>query len=177
MNQLNASGLNIILTGFMGTGKSTVGTILAECLGRTCLDTDLLIEQKTGLTIAQIFEKYGEEHFRDEESRILLNLNKYPPGSLVVSTGGGIVLRAKNRNYLRPNGLIVLLTASPRAIQGRINKLSGRPLFQEIKTGEDITKMLARRRECYHDCDYIVDTTGKSCRQVAREIMLKLGLK
>lgn len=162
---------NIVLTGFMGTGKTAVGEILAAALNRSLIDTDRLIEEKTALTVLQIFKQHGEAYFRDQESAVIAGLGKYPSGSLVIATGGGAVLQEKNMKLLSENGLIILLTASPRAILRRLSKTSQRPLLAGPGTAEKIKAKLLEREQYYRHYSFRVDTTGLAKKQVARKII------
>ncbi len=167
----------IILCGFMGSGKTAVGKILAAKLGRKFVDTDQLIEEELGLTVAAIFTTYGENRFRDTETKIIQGLKKNPPGLLVVATGGGALIRKENRVILDQLGTRILLTASPLALLRRINRQGGRPLLG--KTGApllEIKTLLTKRAEYYNTCDYSFDTTGKPVKKVAAEIIKTLGL-
>jgi len=166
---------NIILTGFMGTGKSTVGRILARRLKRRFIDTDALVEQLTGLSIPEIFQRHGEDYFRQQESTVIATLNRYPPGSLVVATGGGAVLKASNRCNLRRTGIIVLLTAPPEEILRRIDGKPGRPLMSGTSPAETMRALLQTREPYYRDCDLMVSTAGKTPSRVASEIMAWLS--
>lgn len=165
-----AAGKNIILTGFMGTGKTVVGEILARALDRHFVDTDRLVEETSGLTVTEQFLKLGEEYFRDRESEAILSLTRCQPGTLVVATGGGAVLRAQNRSALSRDGLVVLLTATPRAIKRRLAKSAHRPLLAENST-LIISSMLQDREPVYRDCTFSIDTTGLTVRQVAGKIL------
>lgn len=158
------------MTGFMGTGKTAVGEILAHALSRCFVDTDRLVEETAGFTVAELFSKFGEAYFRDRESEVILSLTRYQPGTLVVATGGGTVLRAENRLALSRNGLIVLLTATPRAIKRRVAKNVHRPLLDENSTAR-ISSMLQERELYYRDCTFSIDTTGLTVRQVASKIL------
>lgn len=162
---------NIVLTGFMGTGKTTVGYILASSLKRTLIDTDQMIEEKTGLTVSQIFVQHGESYFRDLESELILKLKQYRPGSLVIATGGGAVLRGRNLKILSENGVIIALTASPSAILRRISKTNQRPLLAGEGAVEKIKTKLREREQYYRQCSFQLDTTGRTPQQVAREII------
>lgn len=161
----------IILTGFMGTGKTETGRILAGSLGRQFIDTDNLVENAAGLKIPVIFEKHGEEYFRDLESDVLRSLADYEPGSLVVATGGGAVLRVENRRLLKELGLVFLLRASAEEIYRRTAAAGDRPLLNEPDPYRVITKMLEARESCYRDCNYVINTTAKTPRQVAAAIL------
>jgi shikimate kinase len=163
-----------VLTGFMGTGKSEVGAILAELLGREHIDTDQLVEEAEGLKISEVFDRFGEPHFRDRESKAIAALSSYPPGSLVISTGGGAVLLEENRRMLRKDGLIILLTASSLALRRRIKKSGERPLLSEGSVGRKIEQLLREREHLYKECDLSIDTTGISRSRVAREIIKHL---
>ena len=154
----------------MGTGKTAVGEILARALDRRFVDTDRLIEETAGHTITELFTKYGEAYFRDRESEAISSLTDYQPGTLVVATGGGAVLRDHNRSVLSRDGLIVLLTATPRAIKRRIAKNANRPLLTENSTAK-IGAMLQERDIFYRDCTFSIDTTGLTVRQVAGKIL------
>lgn len=165
---------NLVLTGFMGTGKTTVGYILASSLKRTLIDTDQMIEEKTGLTVSQIFEQHGESYFRDLESEEILKLKQYRPGSLVIATGGGAVLRGRNLKILSENGVIIALTASPCAILRRISKTNQRPLLAGEGAAEKIKTKLLEREQYYRHCSFQLDTTGRTPQQFAREIIASI---
>ncbi len=121
---------NIVLTGFMGAGKSTVGMKLAERLKMQFVDLDKEIEKVTGMTISQIFKRYGEIRFRSEESLMAAKLAKKE--NLVIATGGGTVLQESNIDTFRENGLIICLEANPEDIFARVNRKKGtRPLLKK----------------------------------------------
>jgi len=161
----------VFLTGFMGTGKTETGRILAGYLDRQFIDTDQLVEKAAGLKIPLIFEKHGEEYFRDLESKVLSSLADYKSGNLVVATGGGAVLRAENRRLLKELGLVFLLRASAEEIYRRTAATGNRPLLNASDPYRTITAMLKARESCYRDCDYVIDTTTKTPRQVAAAIL------
>lgn len=167
----------LILCGFMGTGKTAVGKILAIRLGRSFIDTDRLIEQQTGCKITEIFETRGEKYFRDLETKTIRGLMSNQPGSLVVATGGGALIRPENRKILQQMGTLILLTASTRAITRRIRAQGGRPLLAGAKDPKKaVEALLAERAEYYSACDYPFDTTGKNLNRVAGEIIRALDL-
>lgn len=167
----------IILCGFMGTGKTAVGTILAARLNRSFVDTDRLIEQQAGCTITEIFETRGESYFRDLETKTIRGLLSDRPGSLVVATGGGALISSENRKVLMQMGPLVLLTASTRAINRRIRAQGGRPLLTGDRgPQETVEALLAERAEIYDACDFSFNTTGKTVNQVAGEIIRALDL-
>lgn len=170
----NNSGDNIILIGMMATGKSAVGKELAVKLGRTYLDTDLLIEQKTGMTISGIFKNHGEEYFRDQESEVIAGLKNYPRGSLVVATGGGAVIREENRLKLSRAGLLIHLKASPDEIVKRALKEGGRPLL-DVEDPEAVVRAILEEREPYYSSnDICINAENKSVKELAEEIIKKL---
>lgn len=170
-------GRNLVLTGFMGTGKTAVGRELAARLQRRLLDTDVLVEELTGMKIVEIFRQYGEACFRARESEVIAGLDRFPPGSLVVATGGGAVLKQENMDHLSRHGLIVLLTASPRAILRRTRRGPARPLLEnEASPARAVLSLLREREPFYRRHDLAVDTTGRRPSQVAAEIIHRLNL-
>jgi shikimate kinase len=171
-----AANSNIILIGFMGTGKTAVGAELASDLGRKFIDTDLLVEEISGMKITEIFEQLGEDKFRKIESEAALALSTYQPGEIVAATGGGITLLKINRDSLLKAGTVVLLTASPRAILRRISKGKERPLLKGPNLGRRIEDLLKERETNYSNYHLKINTTGKTVKQVSREIKSRLGL-
>jgi shikimate kinase len=163
---------NIVLTGFMGTGKSSVGVELSERLGYRYCDLDSLISAEVGMTINQIFEKYGESHFREIESGIIERISNME--NLVISSGGGAVIKAKNRELLRSAGVVVNLVASAEEIFSRLNSDTSRPLLKDNMSLEKIAMMLNVREPFYAEADIRIDTTGKKVEDVVREILLYL---
>ena len=170
-----AANKNIILIGFMGTGKTAVGAELAFRLGRKFIDTDRLVEEKSGMSISDIFEQLGESDFRKSESEAALKLTTYRPGEIVAATGGGMALQKANRDSLTKAGIVVLLTASPRAILRRIGKGKERPLLKGPNSRERIEELLKERETVYSSHDLKINTTSKTVKQVSREIICKLG--
>jgi shikimate kinase len=160
---------NIVLTGFMGTGKTEVGRMLAKKLGYSFLDADAEIEKTTGMTIAAIFSGRGEPAFRDIESAVILSLSGYD--SAVISTGGGAVLRKENMDNLHRKGVIVCLEASAATIFSRTEDNDDRPLLMAEDRLARIKEMLAARRPYYEKADIMVDTEGKVPMEIADEIM------
>ncbi len=163
---------NVILTGFMGTGKSSVGAILAGRLGYKYCDLDSLIVEHTGMTINQIFERFGEEYFRDLETGTLASLMSEE--HMVISTGGGAVIRGKNRELLRSLGNVVNLVASDHAIYSRIHADDARPLLKDNMSLEKIRKMLDDRERFYAEADIRIDTNGKKVEDIVLEILTYL---
>lgn len=140
--------MNIILTGIMGTGKTTIGKLLAKKLGWPFYDTDTMIEKETGLTIPQIFAKRGEEQFRHLEAQAVQLLSMLD--NIVVATGGGVPLRKDNMDALERNGWVVHLDAQPETILERLDKaLSSRPLLAEGDPLLNLEKILNSRKKAY----------------------------
>lgn len=162
---------NIVLTGFMGTGKTEVGRILSRKLGYSLVDADTEIEKEQGMTITEIFKQYGEPKFRDIESNVIKRLSEMK--NAIISTGGGAVLRQENMHNLRKNGVIVCLTASPETIFKRTSNNNDRPLLQVESPLQKIKELLEFRRPYYEKADIMIDTEGKSPLQVAEEIIGK----
>lgn len=166
-------GKNIVLIGFMGTGKSTVGMRLAERLHLQFVDMDREIERITGMSISQLFRKHGETRFRSEEQLMAQKLGRC--SDLVIATGGGVVLHPDNVAALKKNGIFVGLEASPEVIMSRVSRKKGnRPLLSKNTTIEDIEKMLAAREEYYACADIRVDTTGQELNKVVNEIITQV---
>src|SRR5512137_309884 len=134
---------NIILTGFMGVGKTSVGTRLAKDLGYTFVDTDELIEADQKVTITEIFSNFGEPYFRDVESRVIREA--LANSEQVVATGGGAVIRDENRRAFKENGVTICLTAHPDSIYARIQHETHRPLLQGPDPRAKIRELLASR--------------------------------
>lgn len=172
-----AGDLNIVLTGFMATGKTAVGKKLAGRLNRRFVDTDRVVEKSAGMRIRAIFEQCGESYFRDLESEAVAGLDIYPAGSLVVATGGGVLIREENRKKLKKHGLLILLTAAPQTIIKRLDKRRERPLLNVSDPEEKVKTLLEEREHCYRICEAKIDTTAKSIDGVVEEIMAYLLLR
>ena len=166
-------GENVVLTGYMGCGKSTVGQALAEKTGKDFLDTDAAIEEMQGCCIREIFEEQGEEAFRDMETELLRHLSETCVNT-VIATGGGIVLRSENRELLKKTGQVVWLKASPEETLKRVKNDTGRPLLDsasEQEMAEKIQHMLRERGPAYSAAaDRTVMTDGKSVVKILQEI-------
>lgn len=165
--------MNIVLTGFMGTGKSRIGQRLAKKLRMSYVDTDELIEKREKESIPAIFKKKGEEYFRQLETQVakeVVLLDNY-----VISTGGGIVLRKENIEALRKNALIVCLFASPEVIFKRTKENEDRPLLEVNDRKKRIEELLRMRKPFYKKADLKVDTSKLSGEEVVEEIVKFLG--
>lgn len=163
---------SIILTGFMGTGKTSVGKLLASRLGYRLIDLDSLIVEEEHRSINNIFADSGEAYFRQVETEVLSRALETE--RLVVSTGGGAVISEHNRRLMRDAGIIVNLTASPATVLERLAGDNERPLLKDERGLDKIKEMLAVREPFYADADIRIDTTGKNVEDVAREIILIL---
>ncbi len=159
---------NIILIGFMGTGKTTVGKIIAEKMQWTFLDTDDLIETRTGMSIPAIFEKYGEQWFRDQESAVIEEVLKEK--NQVISTGGGAVLREENRQMMLEGGIVAALKADADTIVERVSRSEDRPLLRgEVR--ERVETLLAARKTAYDFAHVEFDAAALSPSQLAERII------
>lgn len=164
---------NLFLIGFMGSGKSTISKMLAEKLGAVQAEMDEMIVQEQGMPITEIFEKFGETHFRDIETDLVRRLQKQD--GVVVSCGGGAVLREENRNMMKQSGAIVLLTAKPETILERVKYSTDRPILNGNMNVEYIAGLMEKRRVCYEDAaDFAVATDGKSCEEICEEILERI---
>lgn len=147
---------NIVLIGFMGTGKTTVGRRLAARLNRKFVDTDTAIEELTGKSIVEIFRKDGPIRFRSEEK---LQAKKLADKEdLVISTGGGMVLDKENVELLKKNGVLICLTADPEVIYNRVKNKRKRPLLQKGNVRETIYALMNERDGAYYVAEFTVDT-------------------
>jgi shikimate kinase len=161
---------NIILIGPMGSGKSTIGNILAKKLGREFQDSDHFIENRTGVDIARIFDIEGESGFRDRESNALEDL--LGQNNQVVATGGGSVMRKKNQALLRSKGFIIFLDTTVNQQMQRLRRDKKRPLLQTDNPRERLETLLNARRPIYLDlADLAVKTDRKQARRLASEII------
>ena len=163
--------MNLVLCGMMGAGKSTIGVKIAELTGRRWYDTDGVISDRYG-KISDIFEYYGEPHFRKLETEIVKELAEQD--DLVISTGGGLVLKSENNVALQQNGKIVFLRASLKTLNQRLVVDGTRPLLQASteSISDRLQRLLKERTPIYeHVADYIVDVDGKTPLEIAKEIV------
>jgi shikimate kinase/3-dehydroquinate synthase len=147
---------NVVLIGFMGTGKSEVGKLLAQRLGWSFVDTDRRVEARERQTIAQIFARRGEHYFRESEARVIAEIAGRR--ETVVATGGGAVLRPENISHLRRHGWIVSLTASADVLQQRLDNGKTRPMLRGDVRGH-VARLLDQRRPLYRDADLLIDVS------------------
>ena len=150
---------NIVLVGFMGSGKSAVGRLVAKRLRFQFVDTDQLIIKRAGMPIAGIFAEHGEEYFRDLETVALESLGQ--SRRCVIATGGGVVVKERNRAIMKELGFVVWLTASEDVIFDRVSRNDKRPLLQTENPRKTIAELLAARRPLYEDvAELVLDTTA-----------------
>lgn len=167
---------NIILIGPMGSGKSTIGNIIAQRLHREFQDSDHYIENRTGVDIARIFDVEGEQGFRDRESNALKEL--LSESNRVIATGGGSVLSQKNQQLLKQKGFIVFLDTSINQQMQRLRRDKKRPLLQTENPRERLESLLAERRPIYLDlADLAIKTDKRMARRLATDIISQLPEK
>lgn len=161
---------NVILIGFMGCGKTTVGLRLSYRLRRSVIDTDKEIEREERRTISDIFATDGEEYFRDRETACLRKLLE-SAGCQIISVGGGLPLREENRKLLHELGKVFYLQASAETIYERVKHDTTRPLLQGDDPRMKIGTLLEARDSCYKEAaDIIIDVDDKSFEQILDEI-------
>jgi shikimate kinase len=172
--------VRIYLTGFMTSGKSTIGPILANVLGLEFFDLDKEIEEKEKLSVVEIFETKGEQYFRNLEKEFLRELSK--KNNIIVSLGGGTITYQENLDMLKKNGKIVYLKVSPNILYMRLKNKTNRPLFRDLVLGENsendfmnrINEMLDKRKAYYEQADLIINTdfnpVGVTVDKIAKKI-------
>ncbi|MFN3531838.1 MAG: shikimate kinase [Candidatus Brocadia sp.] len=168
------SELNIILIGFRGTGKTTIGKIIAQRLGKEFIDADEYLEQKHGKTIKDIFAEGGEKLFREIEVQIIAELCLLD--NRVIATGGGAILREENVRKLKENGVIIFLDADVDTIYKRIHEdtqtQQRRPSLTNLSKHEEIEYLLAYRRPLYDRvADFVINTASLSRNDTANKII------
>ncbi len=164
---------NIILTGFMATGKSSVGRRLAVRLGYEFLDLDPLIEAKAGMPIPEIFATQGEAIFRELEARMVERAAGRT--GCVVATGGGAIVDPRNLEVLKRSGVIIALTASPDVILSRIGGGDDRPMLRGGEKRERIGLLMKERAPAYARADLIVDTSDRTMDEVVDHLVKLLA--
>jgi shikimate kinase len=167
--------MNIVLMGYRGTGKSTVGKVLAARLGRELVSTDKEIVKRAGRSIPDIVSEHGWEHFRDLESDVCRDLAGRD--NLVIDTGGGAILRQQNVDVLKRNGTLFWLTASVETIASRIGGDTQRPSLTGKKSFvEEIQEVLQGRTPKYQAAaDHVLPTDGRSINQLVESLLAWLG--
>lgn len=164
---------NIVLIGFMGSGKTSVGTELSTLLEMDYIDTDKIIVENSEISINEIFDTYGEAEFRKLETKAIEGLQDIK--NTIISCGGGVVLNPENVKLLRNNGRIVWLKVSPKEAYNRLLGDNSRPLLKNNFTLEKLSEILKSRLSLYEDAgDIIIDTDEKTIQEIAEEIIEKL---
>lgn len=171
--------MKIVLTGFMGAGKSATGKILARQLNLEFIDTDCIIEDKAGQSIKKIFQLRGEPFFRSLEKEVVGEVAR--KDGVVIAVGGGAILDLANRRNLKKNGMVIFLMVSPGEIRKLVTGDASRPLlntskkageeFCSLPSKETIENLLAQRLPFYRKADICVDTDAKTPQTVAEEII------
>lgn len=159
---------NLFLTGFMGTGKSTLGRVLAYRWNRTFVDTDEVIEKLAGKTIPAIFAEQGEPEFRRLEREVVER--HLPPSGAIISCGGGLPVQPGMSDLLRAKGVVVTLFASPQAILRRTKGRTHRPLLQGEDPEAIIRKLMAEREPAYLRCGTAVYSDGRTVQQMVETV-------
>ncbi|MGG1553203.1 shikimate kinase [Paenibacillus ferrarius] len=163
---------NLVLVGFMGTGKSTIGKKLAERLHWRFIDADAAIEANQGTSIPEIFRLQGEAYFRKVESQVLAGV--LTGACQVVATGGGAVLAQENRDCMLANSFVVGLKASAEAIIDRVSQDTNRPLLQG-NLEERVHTLLESRKTAYDFAHVTIDTTALTVEQIVEEIVGRMS--
>lgn len=169
---MNSSG-NIILVGFMGTGKTTIGRTLADQLKRDFVDMDVELEARAGKPIPRIFAEDGEPVFRRMERDLVVELARQ--NNLVIAAGGGIVLNPDNIRDFNATGRVICLKASSDEILRRVADANHRPLLEQGDKGERIRKLLATRQPLYDAITIQVETTGQTVGEVVAHVLAKIS--
>jgi len=165
---------NIALIGFMGTGKSSVGRLVADQLHFTFLDTDDVIIARAGKPITDIFAQEGEAVFRERESRLVEELTHRT--RTVIATGGGLPVNPANLASLKTHALVICLWSSPEKIWERVRSQAHRPLLNESDPLEKVRSLLAVREPSYRQADVLVNTEMRSLREVAQQVIHQFRL-
>ena len=173
MEKEREKGKNIALIGFMGVGKSAVSRRLKALLSMEEMETDAMVAEAEGMEIGDIFAKYGEEYFRRRDRDIIQSLENRR--GVIISCGGGAVMREENVRNLKKSSRIVLLTAEPETILERVKHSQERPLLNGHMNVEYIGELMEKRREKYEAAaDLIVSTDKKTVNQVCEELIQRL---
>jgi shikimate kinase len=163
---------NLVLVGFMGSGKSSVGRILSSLTGFALVDTDTLVAQEAGQSIPAIFKQHGEEHFRALETKVLQSL--VGRIGLIIATGGGIITVEENRKLLPQIGPVVWLDASPDHLYQRV-KHSKRPLLQTANPRRTVEELYRQRESLYREAATLrIDSSTLTHRQTAEAVLATL---
>ncbi len=165
--------MNLVLIGFMASGKTSVGRRVARRLGYHYLDTDKFIEGELGCTIAELFQTKGEPHFRDLETRLAHRLAVLT--NSVVATGGGMPITPGNMETLRKAGVVVFLKADVNEIIARLERDTRRPKVQGGDLRATVERLYSERMLVYSQADIVIPTGGKSINQVAGDVIREVA--
>ena len=160
---------NIVLIGFMGTGKTTIATKLSHRLKMRYVSTDDLIDKKEKRTINEIFTRSGEDYFRDVEADVVREASGME--NVVIDAGGGAVIREENMANFKSSGIVICLTADPEVIMERTKKYKHRPLLNVEDPKRKITELINKRAPFYAKADHVIDTGKFTVRQVIEKIV------
>jgi shikimate kinase len=169
MPETSLTQKTIFLTGLMGSGKSSVATVLARSLCLPLVDLDAMICKEAGKSINEIFADEGESAFRSLESACLNRAASFSPS--VIATGGGVVIAESNRRLMHEKGIIINLTAPLALILERLSGATDRPLYSDQDAEKRIRTLMEEREQFYADADIRIDTDGKSVEDVAAYIL------
>jgi shikimate kinase len=169
----------LLLVGMMGAGKSTVARLVAAKVRYPTVDTDELVARDEHMSVAEIFTEKGEDAFRAAESAVIARLANIE-GPLVVSVGGGAVLRPENRRAMRSLGTVVWLRARPATLAARLGRGEGRPLLvargSTLAPAETLSRLAAERHDLYQEvADVTIDVDELSPRQAAARVLVEIG--
>src|SRR5512136_2901195 len=164
---------NLVLTGFMGTGKTTVGQLIAQRRSRQFIDTDQWIEERAGKSVAAIFAEDGEDRFRAWEAEACRTLSD--PQGLIIATGGWTLGPLPNREAMQCGGCVICLWAEPEAILARLSGVGDRPLLASDDRAVKLRALLKQREEVYRSFAWQVDTTKLDVAEVLLSIMALYG--
>lgn len=165
---------NLFLIGFMGAGKSTVAAKLNQMTGKKLIEMDETIVSNQGMSINEIFEKYGEARFREIESELVKTISS--EGDCIVSCGGGVVIKPENVEEMKKNGKIVFLSATPETIFERVRYSTDRPILNGHMNVEYIAGLMEKRRALYEAAaDVMIATDNKDADEICNEILALIG--
>jgi shikimate kinase len=163
---------NIIITGFMGTGKSVVAKQLAQKLKMEFIDMDQIIEERQRMSISDIFTRYEEKYFREQEKKLINELSQKE--DMVIATGGGTLLSSDNVGILSQRGQIICLYADSQTIYNRVKRKNNRPLIKGNDILNKINHLLEKRNKVYNNFTIKIDTTNLSVQEVVDKIIILL---
>jgi len=166
---------NIIITGFMGTGKSVVAKELARKLKMEFIDMDRIVEEHHGMSISDIFTRYGERYFRAQENKLAKEL--FQKENMVIATGGGTLLSSDNARILSQRGQTICLYADSQTIYNRVKRKNNRPLLKGENVLSEINRLLEERKKIYDNIKWKIDTTNFTTQEVVDKIINLLKLE